>query len=313
MTTAGQAPDLPVRFGPDGLLPVVIQASDTRAVLMVGFMNAEALAATRQTGRVHFWSRSRQTLWRKGETSGHEQLVDDLYVNCEQNSLLITVRQVGAVCHDGYDTCFYRRLDPDGDLTVVRERSFDPADVYGPAAATGAELAARSREHYEAFAYLRDHDLASESRTSALLRDPSALIAPRIADELRELAGVLDGSHRHASLAADIRLEGSQILYWITLAALHHRIAWDELRPDRALATQSDELPAATLAKLLRAEAKHWAEREAAPIDAARLHAALALVGQALPAGGVTPDELIAADLAALYAKPYMASYTNPP
>jgi phosphoribosyl-ATP pyrophosphohydrolase len=223
------------------------------------------------------------------------------------------VRQLGAVCHDGYDTCFYRRLEPEGDLTIVRERSFDPARVYGQPTAAGDELAARSHEHYAAFAYLRDHDLASESRTSALLHDESARIEPRIADELRELAGALDGTHRHNTLATDIQLEGSQVLYWITLAALRQGIEWAALRPDRALVTRSDELPTTTLLKLLRAEANHWAESEATPADAARLHAALALVGQALPAGGVTPDELIAADLAALCAKPYMASYTNPP
>src|SRR5688500_7800896 len=104
---------LPVRFGADGLIPAVIQDADTDAVLMVGFMNANALALTRSTGRVHFWSRSREKLWRKGETSGHEQIVEAIYINCEHNSLLLTVRQIGAACHDGFPTCFYRRLEPD--------------------------------------------------------------------------------------------------------------------------------------------------------------------------------------------------------
>jgi phosphoribosyl-AMP cyclohydrolase len=307
VTSTGQPPAPPVRFGPDGLIPAVIQDTETRAVLMIGYMNDAALRATRESGRVHFWSRSRQKLWRKGETSGHEQIVDDIYVNCEQNSLLVTVRQLGAVCHDGYDTCFFRRLEPDDTLTVVRERAFDPARVYGKEGASDAGLADRSREHYAAFAHLRDHDLGTTSRTSALLRDPAARYEPRIADELRELAGVLDGTHRHADFTADIELESSQVLYWTTLAALQRRLAWDEWLPDRALATRSAELSTETLAKLLRAEARQW--DAGGDTTASRLHATLALVGQALSAGGVTPDELIAADLAELLAKPYMAGY----
>ncbi len=101
---------------------------------MIGFMNAEALTLTRQTGRIHFWSRSRGKLWRKGETSGHEQVVEEIWVNCERNSLLITVTQIGAVCHDGYPTCFYRRLTDDNTLEIVMDRTFDPATVYGSSA-----------------------------------------------------------------------------------------------------------------------------------------------------------------------------------
>ncbi|MGI8477734.1 MAG: phosphoribosyl-AMP cyclohydrolase, partial [Thermomicrobiales bacterium] len=125
------ASPLPVRFGPDGLVPATIQDVDTGAVLMVAFMNAEALARTLATGRTHFWSRSRGKLWRKGETSGHEQIVEDIHLNCKQNSLLVSVRQIGACCHDGYPTCYYRRLEADGSLTVVQDRWFDPAAVYG--------------------------------------------------------------------------------------------------------------------------------------------------------------------------------------
>lgn len=310
MTGPEPATDLPIRFGEDGLVPAVIQDSATKSVLMVAFMNEAALAATCATGRVHFWSRSRQKLWRKGETSGHEQLVDEIYVNCDQNSLLLMVRQIGAVCHDGYDTCFYRRLEADGTLTVTRERSFDPATVYGATVDAGAGLAERSREHYLAFGYLRDHDLTTESATSARLIDGDMSFHQRIAEELRELAGVLAGTHQHVDPRSDLILEGSQVLYWVTLAALRERIAWSALRPDRALATQADELRPGTLVKMLAAEADAW---EAPSNDrlagAACYHATLALVGQAILAGGVTPLELIEADLAGLYAKPYMAPY----
>ena len=111
---------------------MVVQEADTGAVLLLAYMNEEALTATLRTGRAHFWSRSRGKLWRKGESSGREQMVDALYVNCEENSLLLRVRQQGgAACHTGHPTCYYRRLTPDGAWQDVEPRVFDPADVYG--------------------------------------------------------------------------------------------------------------------------------------------------------------------------------------
>lgn len=126
-----------IRFDSDGLVPVVIQDVSDGRVLMLAFMNEEALRLTRQTGRVHLWSRSRQRLWLKGEQSGHFQHVSGIYVNCEENSLLLEVEQVGcAACHTGYRSCFYRRLGPDGSLQVEGERVFDPGEVYNLDAGT---------------------------------------------------------------------------------------------------------------------------------------------------------------------------------
>lgn len=119
-------------FDENGLIPAVIQDADDGQVLMLAFMNEEALRLTRETGKVHLWSRSRQRLWLKGEESGNFQLVDSIYVNCEENSLLVRVRQAGgAACHTGYKSCYYRRLEQDGELTVVAEPVFDPTEVYG--------------------------------------------------------------------------------------------------------------------------------------------------------------------------------------
>jgi phosphoribosyl-AMP cyclohydrolase len=124
------APD--IHFDERGLVPVVVQEATTGAVLLLAYMNAEALTATLRTGRAHFWSRSRGRLWRKGERSGREQIVEGLYVNCEGNSLLLRVHQQGgAACHTGHRTCYYRKLAPDGSWQVVEERVFDPAQVYG--------------------------------------------------------------------------------------------------------------------------------------------------------------------------------------
>ncbi|HMA35142.1 MAG TPA: phosphoribosyl-AMP cyclohydrolase [Chloroflexia bacterium] len=126
-----------LHFGDDGLVPAVVQATVDGRVLLVGSMNREALARTLASGQLWLWSRSRQRLWLKGETSGHFQRVDALYVNCELNSLLIQVTSRGPVCHAGYPTCFYRRVAADGSLETVVDQAFTP-DRGDPAPA-GAE------------------------------------------------------------------------------------------------------------------------------------------------------------------------------
>ena len=114
-----------------GLVPAVAQDWKTGEVLMLGFMNREAFEATVAEGRAVYFSRSRRKLWRKGETSGNVQHVKEIYVDCDEDTVLLKVEQVGgAACHEGYRSCFYRRLE-DGGLKVVGERIFDPKDVYG--------------------------------------------------------------------------------------------------------------------------------------------------------------------------------------
>lgn len=101
------------RFGADGLLPAIIQQHDTREVLMLGYMDAEALRRTLTEGRVTFWSRSRQEYWRKGDTSGHAQFVRQARLDCDGDTLLVEVEQIGAACHTGDRTCFDAdQLDP---------------------------------------------------------------------------------------------------------------------------------------------------------------------------------------------------------
>jgi phosphoribosyl-AMP cyclohydrolase len=103
-------------FGPDGLVPVVVQDADTGEVLILAYMNAEALRRTLETGLVTFWSRSRRQLWQKGETSGNTLALVAIYKNCEANSLLIRARPAGPACHTGNATCYYRPLEPATDL-----------------------------------------------------------------------------------------------------------------------------------------------------------------------------------------------------
>jgi len=113
-----------------GLVPAIVQDWKTGEVLMVAYMNAESWAKTQETGRACFWSRSRQRLWLKGETSGHVQIVKEIYVDCDNDALLLKVEQVGkAACHTGYRSCFYRRI-VDGQTVIIGEKIFDPKEVY---------------------------------------------------------------------------------------------------------------------------------------------------------------------------------------
>ena len=115
----------------DGLVTAVVQDHLTGRVLMVGYMNEEAFRKTVETGFVTFYSRSRRKLWLKGETSGHRLVVKQISTDCDQDALLIQVEAQGpGVCHEGYQSCFYRRLDS-GRWQVSEERAYDPKSVYG--------------------------------------------------------------------------------------------------------------------------------------------------------------------------------------
>ncbi len=116
----------------DGLVPAVVQDDASGEVLMLGYMNAEALEATFASGDVTFYSRSRRRLWRKGEQSGHRLRLRELRVDCDADALVVRVEALGpGVCHEGYRSCFFRRLAADGTAAVVAERVFDPGKVYG--------------------------------------------------------------------------------------------------------------------------------------------------------------------------------------
>ncbi|MGH9698049.1 MAG: phosphoribosyl-AMP cyclohydrolase [Candidatus Acidiferrales bacterium] len=120
-------------FGKEGgLIPAIVQDHETGEVLMLGFMNREALEMTSRTGTVTFFSRSRQKLWTKGESSGQRLLLRELRVDCDADALLVRVEMAGeAVCHEGYRSCFYRQIDAQGQAAVVAERVLSPEQLYG--------------------------------------------------------------------------------------------------------------------------------------------------------------------------------------
>ena len=124
-----------------GLVPAIIQDEATGEVLMLGFMNAESFELTRRSGEVVFFSRSRNKLWKKGESSGHVLKVSDIRLDCDADALLVRVTPVGpGVCHQGYRSCFFRSFNHKGAPRIVAERTFAPEDVYTsatPSAANG--------------------------------------------------------------------------------------------------------------------------------------------------------------------------------
>lgn len=116
----------------NGLIPAIVQDAANGEVLMLGFMNREAFARTTETGLVTFYSRSRKKLWTKGESSGQKLLVRELRVDCDLDALLVRVELAGAVvCHEGYRSCFYRAMEPNGDWSVDAERVTSPEELYG--------------------------------------------------------------------------------------------------------------------------------------------------------------------------------------
>ncbi len=116
-----------LKFDDKGLITAIAQDHETNEILMLAFMNLEALEKTVETGKAHYFSRSRGKLWFKGESSGHVQIVHDMYIDCDADAVLLKVEQLGGgACHMGYRSCFYRTLEGD----VVSEKVFDPEDVY---------------------------------------------------------------------------------------------------------------------------------------------------------------------------------------
>lgn len=114
-----------------GMVPAIVQDIEDGEVLMLAYMNEEAWEKTLETGEAHFWSRSRRTLWHKGGTSGHVQKVHTVRLDCDADTVLLIVEQVGgAACHEGYKTCFYREITSSGEPEIVSEKVFDPKEVY---------------------------------------------------------------------------------------------------------------------------------------------------------------------------------------
>src|SRR5205814_7508882 len=130
-----------LKFDANGLIPAIIQEQGTGRVLMMAWMNRNSLEKTIATGKTHFWSRSRQQYWMKGESSGHTQAVKDIAFDCDADVLLIQVDQIGSACHEGYKSCFFRSVHGrDGDVKITEPQLVSPDQVYGKQCWTRSRL-----------------------------------------------------------------------------------------------------------------------------------------------------------------------------
>lgn len=296
-----------VRFDVRGLVPVVAQDERSGTVLLLAYMNAEALRHTLDEGVLVLWSRSRQALWRKGAQSGNVLRLRELRLNCEGNSLLARVRLTGAgACHEGYVSCYHRRITAAADgtfaATVVEPRTFDPAVVYGPARpapdAVPDQTSPASIEHdaralYAGYEHLRDTPPRPASRTAALLHAPDRAATARLClgrarEELEELRGVIAGTHVHRGVPDDAPLEAGQVGYWAQLAAVAAHASYESWQPHIAWIDGWAGSPAST----------------PAPNDntLAACAGLLRAAGALCHAVGVHPARVVATDLAALRA-----------
>ena len=121
-----------LKFDANGLIPAIIQEQSTGRVLMMAWMNRNSIEKTIATGKTHFWSRSRQQYWMKGESSGHTQTVKDIAFDCDADVLLIQVEQIGSACHKGYKSCFFRSIENGGaDYKITEPQLETPEQIYG--------------------------------------------------------------------------------------------------------------------------------------------------------------------------------------
>jgi phosphoribosyl-AMP cyclohydrolase len=120
-----------LKWNEDGLIPAIVQDVDNGDVLMMAWMDEPALRESLTTGQTHFYSRSRRSHWHKGATSGHVQHIESIWLDCDGDVILIKARQVGGACHEGFRSCFFRRVGHDGRLELAFKPIFDPSAVYG--------------------------------------------------------------------------------------------------------------------------------------------------------------------------------------
>lgn len=189
------------------LLPAIIQDSSTKQVLMLGYMNQEAFEKTLETKQVTFWSRSKQRLWVKGETSHNYLHLQSISFDCDNDAILILAKPAGPTCHTGTTSCFYEDL---------------PTQLI--------------QKLYAIYEHLRDNNI-EKSYTSKMLREKNVeFFEQRMHEEFKELEGVIKGEHVHSGdTVQDIILEGTQVWYWIALQYVSQKKEWQHVRDSAAL------------------------------------------------------------------------------
>ena len=203
-------------FDRDGLIPAIIQDAESGEVLMLAYMNREAVEKTLETGMTHFWSRGRQKLWRKGETSGHIQTIVEKYYDCDNDTLLFKVKQTGAACHTGHYSCFYNKIDEDRGIIEKDGKVFDPSEVYPNKAAILKEL-------YDVVTDRRDHPKEG-SYTNYLFDKGLDKILKKIGEESAEV--IIASKNRSRE---EVTYEVSDLVYHLMVLLVDQGVTLDDI------------------------------------------------------------------------------------
>ena len=208
-----------------GLIPAVVQQHDTGEVLMVAYMNAESVARTLETGYTWFWSRSRQSFWKKGETSGHLQAVREVRYDCDADCLLVLVDQTGVACHTGERSCFFRTLgEPAGEPKAEAASAGADAGAEPGAASGSTPSLGEVLDGLWAVLEERKRDLPEGSYTTKLLSGPQDQLLKKIAEEAGEvIMAAKDGD------AAHLRYEVADVVYHLLVVMLREGITLEDL------------------------------------------------------------------------------------
>jgi phosphoribosyl-ATP pyrophosphohydrolase/phosphoribosyl-AMP cyclohydrolase len=203
-----------LEFDDRGLIPAIVQDVETDEVLMMAYMNQESLEITLKEGRTCFWSRSRQELWRKGETSGHIQQVEEIRYDCDGDTLLVKVQQTGGACHTGHKSCFYRKLEGE----TAAEKVFAPEEVYNKK--DNSSILAELQEVIKD----RKQNPQPDSYTSSLYEKGENEFLKKLGEETTEIVMAAVKGDR-----AEITYEIADFLYHLLVVMVYYNISLEEV------------------------------------------------------------------------------------
>ena len=205
-----------IKFDKDGLIPAIIQDANSGEVLMMAYMNKESIAKSLETGKTHFWSRSRQNLWMKGESSGHVQAIVDMYMDCDSDTLLFKVKQTVAACHTGNYSCFFNKIDNNGGIIDIGKKIFEPKDVYENKAAILQEL-------YDVVVDRRDNPKEG-SYTNYLFTKGIDKILKKVGEEAAEV--IIASKNRSKD---EVTYEVSDLIYHLMVLLVEQDVTLDDI------------------------------------------------------------------------------------
>ncbi|NLL69998.1 MAG: bifunctional phosphoribosyl-AMP cyclohydrolase/phosphoribosyl-ATP diphosphatase HisIE [Epulopiscium sp.] len=203
-----------IKFDTNGLVPVVVQDVSTKEILMLAYMNKEALQKTLESKKAHYYSRSRKQLWLKGETSGHYQHIKKISLDCDQDALLLEVEQTGGACHTGHKSCFYQSIGNEGDLVENQVAVFDPIETYG----------AQILQAVYKVIIDRKANPKEGSYTNYLFEKGLDKILKKVGEESSEV--IIGAKNQNAE---EIIYEISDLLYHLMVLMVHQKIRWNDI------------------------------------------------------------------------------------